>query len=99
MKLIALFLVFFPFVAQAHEDGHMAGDIALCHHMVNHMHDADVEYLAGRSKGRVSSVHIDSLAAMELCIEIEDCFGVSLTPQIIVEQEDLASLEERIFGS
>lgn len=54
-------------------------------------------YLSGQSTGLVSALHIDSLAAMELCIEIENRVGVSLTPHMVSKVKNLKSLENLIF--
>lgn len=44
----------------------------------------------------LSSLNIDSLSAMQLCIELENEFGWSITPEELIAFESLGELERAL---
>jgi acyl carrier protein len=55
-------------------------------------------FIDGRENPRLDSIGIDSLSQMELCIAIENEFGVSVVPSELEEMRTLEDLMTRISG-
>ena len=55
------------------------------------------EFLSGKVDFSLDTLHMDSLATMELCIAVELNCGVSIAPETLLELTTLEELTLKIF--